>query len=306
MGAGGIVVVGSSNTDMVVSSERLPAPGETVIGGDFLLAPGGKGANQAVAASRAGAEVTLVACVGDDVFGEQAIAGFQRECIDTDHVRVASGAASGIALIMVGSGGENIISVAPGANGLLSTEDVEKAAERIASADCLLVQLEVPLATVKRALEIAREGGALTILNPAPAKKLPREVLTLVDVLTPNRIELAGILDGAEVARDMRKTARMIREIGVRDVIITLGSEGALIVGETEEAVPAFWVDAVDAVAAGDVFSGTLAVALTEGKPLVEAVEFACAAAAISVTRAGAQPSVPKRDEIDAFLTERT
>jgi ribokinase len=297
--------VGSSNTDMVINANRLPGPGETVIGDGFLMAPGGKGANQAVAAARAGAQVTFVACVGDDLFGRQALDGFRVEGIDTTHVKLAEGAASGIALIMVDAHGENLIAVAPGANELLAPEDVGRARNVIASADCLLVQLEVPIPTVRRALAIAREAGVLTILNPAPVKPFPKDMLALVDVLTPNRSELAGAV-GANASGDICEIAREIREIGVRDVIITLGGDGALVVSDEEQTVPAFTVDAVDAVAAGDVFSGTLAVALTEGKALVDAVRFAGAAAAISVTRAGAQPSVPKRDEIEVFLAERT
>jgi len=300
-----IVVVGSSNTDMVVSSPTLPRPGETVLGGEFLLAAGGKGANQAVAAARAGGDVTFVGCVGDDVFGEKATRGFRSEGIHTEFVRIEPGCASGVALIMVGPGGENIISVAPGANARLTPGDVEKASHVIASAHCLLLQLEVPLETVARALEIAREHGVLTILNPAPALKLPRELLKLVDVLTPNRTEVAGVL-GWDRTSDVRKAAAALRKAGVRDVIITLGSEGALIVSTTEESVPAFRVKPVDAVAAGDVFSGTFAVARTEGKGLREAVRFASAAAAISVTRKGAQSSVPKRDEIEELLARKT
>ncbi|HUV38176.1 MAG TPA: ribokinase [Planctomycetota bacterium] len=300
-----IVVVGSSNTDMVIRSARLPGPGETVLGGEFLLAAGGKGANQAVSAARAGARVTLLACVGDDVFGRQALAGFEKEGIDTAHVRVIEGAASGIALIMVGRDGENIISVASGANMLLSVEDVENARDAIEAADGLLCQLETPVETVKRALGIAREAGVLTVLNPAPARQLPPELLALVDVLTPNRTELFGLV-GADPSGDVRTAARKIRETGIRDVVVTLGSDGALIVSDdVEEAVSAFEVNAVDAVAAGDVFSGTLTVALTEGKPLRDASRFACAASAISVTRPGARPSVPRRPEIEAFLAKR-
>lgn len=300
-----IVVVGSSNTDMVVLSPTLPRPGETVLGGEFLLAAGGKGANQAVAAARAGGDVTFVACVGDDLFGEKAVAGLRSEGIHTDFVRVESGCASGVALIMVGPGGENIISVAPGANARLSPSDVERASGVIASARCVLVQLEVPIETVARTLEIAREHRVLTILNPAPALKLPRKLLKLVDVLTPNRTEVAGVL-GWDRTCDIRKAAAALQKAGVKEVIVTVGSEGALIVSKTEESVPAFRVKPVDAVAAGDVFSGTFAVARTEGKGLKEAVRFACAAAAISVTRKGAQPSVPKRDEIEMFLAQRT
>ncbi len=298
-----VVVVGSSNADMVILSEELPGPGETVVGGEFLMAAGGKGANQAVAAARCGGDVTFIGCVGDDVFGEKALAGLEKEGIDIRYVRVEPDCASGVALIMVDATGENLISVALGANARLTPGDVENASSAITSARCLLVQLEVPLGTVKRALEIARESDVLTVLNPAPAKELPREMLELVDVLTPNRSELAGLL-GQRTTGDITGCAAEIRRAGVKDLIVTLGSEGALIVSDTEETVPAFQVNAVDAVAAGDVFNGAFAVARTEGKALSEAVRFACAAAAISVTRKGAQPSVPVRDEIESFLAE--
>ncbi|HUW59105.1 MAG TPA: ribokinase [Planctomycetota bacterium] len=300
-----IVVVGSSNTDMVVLSEALPGPGETVVGGEFLLAAGGKGANQAVAAARLGADVTFVGCVGDDVFGREALAGLKAEGIHTEHVRVVSDCASGVALIMVDSTGENLISVASGANARLRPEDVEAASDVIAAAQCLLVQLEVPLEAVRRAMELARAAGALTVLNPAPARELPRDLLALTDVLTPNRGELARLLGLKTADRGLLARAGELRDAGVRDLIVTLGDEGALIVSDTPERIPAFRVDAVDAVAAGDVFSGAFAVARTEGKPLSEAVRSACAAAAISVTRKGAQPSVPTRDEVEAFLAER-
>jgi ribokinase len=298
-----IVVVGSSNTDMVVLSPALPRPGETVLGGEFLLAAGGKGANQAVAAARAGADVTFVGCVGDDVLGEKALAGLAAEGIHTGSVRVVRACASGVALIMVGPRGENIISVASGANARLTPKDVERASRAIASAQCLLLQLEVPLDAVARALQIARKHRVLTVLNPAPARKLPRRLLQLVDVLTPNRVEIAGVL-GWPPTSNIRRAAIALQRVGVKDLIVTLGSEGALVVSETQESVPAFRVKPVDAVAAGDVFSGAFAVARTEGQTVREAVRFACAAAAISVTRKGAQPSIPKRREIEAFLRE--
>ena len=293
-----IVVVGSSNTDMVVRSAELPRPGETRLGGEFLVAAGGKGANQAVAAARAGGLVTFVACVGDDVFGRAAPAAFRRERIDTRFVRVVRGAASGVALIMVDARGENLISVASGANSLLSPADVDRAEKAIAAADCLVVQLETPLSAVKRALELARRHGVLTLLNPAPAQTLPRGILRLVDVLTPNRTEMQRLT----TATDLRKGAERLRKAGVGAVVLTLGGEGAIVFDGKETRVGAFKVKAVDAVAAGDCFTGALAVALAEGKPLADAVRFASGAAAISVTRHGAQPSLPRRGEIDVFL----
>ncbi len=284
-----IVVVGSSNTDMVVMSPELPWPGETRLGGEFLVAAGGKGANQAVAVARSGGDVTFVACVGDDSFGKAALAGFRRDRIRTDFVRIAKGVASGVALILVARDGENLISVAPGANALLSPADVERAEGRISRADCLLVQLEVPLPTVKRALQLARRHGVMTILNPAPAARLPRALLNLVDVLTPNRTELAVV---GQAFLPVTTT-----------VVVTLGQKGAEIrEGAGKTRIPAFKVKAVDAVGAGDCFSGALAVALTEGRPMSAAVRFASAAAAISVTRQGAQSSLPTRREIDSFL----
>ena len=321
-----IVVVGSSNTDMVIRARSLPRPGETLLGGEFLLAAGGKGANQAVAAARSGGDVTLVACVGDDDLGRSALAGFRRDRIRVEHVRVAKNVASGVALIMVDAKGENLISVAPGANALLSPADVERAEAAIAGADCLLAQLEVPLDAVKRALQIAKQHGVMTILNPAPARLLPRSLLKLVDVLTPNRTELrktgtvlklgtvplSGTVPNFRTIGAREKGTvpnsgtvpffRALRHAGVGAIVVTLGDKGAVIHDGKETRIPAFKVHAVDAVAAGDVFSGALAVALTEGRALSDAVRFASAAAAISVTRKGAQPSIPRRGEIDRFL----
>jgi ribokinase len=299
-----IVVVGSVNTDMIVRMARLPRPGETVIGGTVGLAAGGKGANQAVAAARAGAEVALVARIGDDDFGRRSLAGFARDGLDTRFVAVDRKAASGVAFIVVDRRGQNSIAVASGANARLSPSDVRAARTAIAAADLLLLQLEIPLPSVRAATEIAAAANVRVILNPAPARKFDHALLRRISVLTPNEQEaeeLAGIAvrtDGSVV-----RAARILLEKGPAAVVITLGSRGAHYDDGTEGGfVPGFRVKAADTTAAGDVFSGALAAALAEGRPLGEAARFANAAAAVSVTRPGAQPSAPKRREIDALL----
>jgi len=296
-----VLVVGSSNTDMIVRVPRIPRPGETVLGGAFAMAGGGKGANQAVAAARAGGRVTFVGRIGDDIFGQRALAGFETDGIDTRFVLRTSGAASGIALINVDAGGENSISVASGANALLTVADIEKAAEVFAAADILLLQLESPLETVEAAVRKAGEKAVPVILNPAPARPLDDRVLRLVSILTPNEHE-AEILTGIAVTdgSSARSAAARLRARGAAGVVITLGERGAYASSpEFEGPVPAFKVDPVDTTAAGDVFNGALAVALAEKRPLPEALRFAQAAAAISVTRPGAQPSAPTRAEIE-------
>ena len=300
-----IVVVGSSNTDMVVKVPHLPAPGETVMGGEFFIAPGGKGANQAVAAVRLGAEVTLVARVGQDVFGDRALAGFEQEGLVTQCVSVAPESTSGVALIFVDAGGENSIAVAPGANARLSPDLVQQAQKTIEEAEVLLLQLETPTESVLTAAKMAHQGGVRVILNPAPAPPdaLPAELLAYVDILTPNESE-ARLLAGAQVR--IEKAARLLTRQGVGTVIVTLGARGALIVTpDDEQLVPGFAVDAVDTTAAGDAFNGGLAVALAEGNPLAKAVRFANACGALATTRMGAQPSLPTLDEVETFLAER-
>lgn len=301
----GIAVVGSSNTDMIISMGRIPKPGETIIGGDFAMAAGGKGANQAVAAARAGGRVSFIARVGDDLFGEQAIRGFAADGIDVRHVQKDESAPSGVALIFVGGDGENSIGVASGANARLSADDIEQAREAIQSAGVLLVQLEIPIETVRAAV-LAAARDARVILNPAPAQPLDDDLLGRVSILTPNETE-AALLTGLEVEDEAGAAlaAEALRRRGPEIVIITLGAKGAL-VSDTSgtRLVPAFSVDPVDTTAAGDVFNGALAIALSEDRPLDEAVRFANAAAAISVTRPGAQPSAPRRPEIDALINE--
>ncbi len=299
-----IVVIGSTNTDMFVVSERLPGPGETVLGGAFYAAAGGKGANQAVAAARAGVEVAFVAKVGADTFGSQTCDGLRADGIDTTHVGVEAECASGVALIMVDSGGENLISVAPGANGRLSTSDVDAARDVIRGADYVLLQLEIPLKTVRHAIRIADDTGVPVVLNPSP---VPSEdifdMVSSVAVLVLNRSECGAILgrnvDGIEETMDA--VGELVRR-GAGAVAATLGAQGAVISeGGSSRHAAAYRAKAVDTVGAGDTFSGYLTASLAERATFEEAVDRAQAAAALSVTRAGAQPSIPRRDEVKEF-----
>lgn len=299
-----VVVVGSSNTDMILRVARVPRPGETLLGGLFSTAAGGKGANQAVAAARAGGRVAFVARLGRDALGDEAMAGFKREGMTLSHVVRDKAHPSGVALIFVGADGENSIGVAGGANQQLSPKDVAAARGLIAGARVLLLQLETPLATVEAAAEIGSRAGIEVILNPAPAQALSNSLLRKITLLTPNETE-ASILTGIEVTDVASATlaARALQKRGARNVIVTLGANGALVAtGEEAVWVQGFKVKAVDTTAAGDVFNGALAVRLAEGCPLGEAVRFAHAAAAISVTRPGAQPSIPTRREINTKI----
>jgi ribokinase len=299
-----ILVVGSSNTDMIIKLDRIPKPGETVLGGEFVTAAGGKGANQAVGAARAGGKVTLVARVGQDAFGDRAVAGLVEDGIHVQHISRDKAHPSGVALIFVAKDGENSIAVAGGANGRLSPADVKKAARAFASASVVVMQLETPLATVQVAAVLAAKHGVPVILNPAPARPLPDTLLKRVSILTPNETE-AELLTGVKVVSEAAaaKAADRLLAKGVRVVILTLGARGAFVADAGgKRLVPTFRVKAVDTTAAGDIFNGALAVALAEGMPLVEAVRFGCAAAAISVTRPGAQPSAPRRAEIEKLL----
>jgi ribokinase len=294
-----IVVIGSVNSDLVVRGPRIPLPGETVTGGTFLRADGGKGANQAVAAARAGADVTFVARVGEDDLGQVAVAGLAAEGIDVRHVGQDPDLSTGVALIMVDEAGENAISVAPGANASLSVDDVEEARAVIESADVLLTQLETPLPAVERAAAIASAAGVTVILNPAPARPLPDSLMALVDVLTPNEGEAMYLSSEDRPSA----AASKLRDLGVTTVVVTLGAGGALIATEDRESsVPGFPVVAVDTTSAGDAFSGYLAVSIAEGLDLAGAVRRACAAGALATTVHGARPSLPVREKVDALL----
>ena len=302
-----IAVVGSVNVDMSLRLKRIPEPGETVIDGVFETVMGGKGANQAVAAARAGASVSLIARVGKDAFGTEAIGALEAEGIDTRCIYRDGTAATGVAMIFVDDLGENRIGVASGANFLLSAKDVIAAEQQIASADALLLQLEIPLDAVEAAAAIATAHKVPVILNPAPARALVNGLLNQVSIITPNKGELE-MLTGITATDEQRMSEAVgqLRAKGVETVIVTLGSSGLIVASKDgSEHYAAFRVNAVDTTAAGDVFSGTLTVALAEGRPLADAARFANAAAALSVMRPGAQPSIPRRNEIDTFIAQQ-
>lgn len=302
-----IVVVGSANTDLVVRVPTLPRPGETVTGGTFFSARGGKGANQAVAAARAGGSVALIASLGDDPFGDETLTALADEGIVVHAVRRMPDAPTGVAFILVDERGENSIAVAPGANALLTPEQVVPSVEQLSPMDVLVAQLETPLETVLAAARAARRVGARVILNPAPARELPDELLQLVTVLTPNEAEAARLAEMSNVeAHAPEEVATALLQRGVGAVAITLGAAGAYVATrEYRELVAGHRVEVRDTTGAGDVFSGALAVALAERMPLGDAVRFANAAAAISVTRHGAQPAAPRRAEILTLLGEQ-
>lgn len=295
-----IVVIGSSNTDMVVKSDRLPVPGETVLGGAFMMNPGGKGANQAVAVARLGGNVTFITKTGNDLFGKQSVEMFDEENINTDFILSDPHHASGVALIMVDTTGENCIVVASGANGTLSPTDIDNAKSVIETADILLMQLEIPMETVEYAAKIASEKGVKVILNPAPAAFLSNDLLKNLYAVVPNKTE-AEMLSGIKVTdwESARQAADIISAKGVDLLVITLGSKGSLIKenGKYIE-VPVEKINAVDSTAAGDTFCGALCVALSEEQSILAAVEFANKAAGITVTREGAQAAIPYRKEL--------
>ena len=293
-----ILVIGSSNTDMVICTGHLPLPGETVIGGTFFMNPGGKGANQAVTVARLGGRVSFICKTGSDIFGHQANQLFNEEGIDTSYVFSDTKNPSGVALITVDTDAENCIVVAPGANAHLTPNDLKRSAEAVEAADIILLQLEIPMQTVEAAAAMAYRLGKKVVLNPAPAG-----LLETLYAITPNETE-AEAISGIRITdeRTAEEAARKIASMGVCNVIITLGAKGALVFdGAHCEIVPAYKTQAVDTTAAGDVFNGALVVALSEGRTLPEAVRFACKASAISVTRVGAQNSVPYRTEVDVF-----
>ncbi|WP_350307161.1 ribokinase [Photorhabdus viridis] len=308
MGTAKLAVLGSINADHILNLKSFPRPGETVIGKQYQIAFGGKGANQAVAAGRSGADITFIACVGEDDIGSRICRQLAMDNIKTSGIEVIEGETTGVALIFVNQQGENVICINMGANAALTPKYFYRYQNIIEEADALLMQLESPLETVQLAAEIAKQNNTKVILNPAPAQKLSDQLLSLVDIITPNETE-AEYLTGITVKDDLgaEKAAQILHDKGIATVIITLGSRGVWLSekGQKGEIVPGFKVKVVDTIAAGDTFNGAFVVALLEGKTMLSAVRFAHSAAAIAVTRRGAQPSIPWRNEIDAFLTEQ-
>lgn len=307
-----VVVFGSSNTDMTVRTPRLPSPGETILGGSFRSSPGGKGANQAIAARRAGAEVDFICALGDDELGRQGLDLFRGEGLGVDHVKVVEGVASGVALIFVAADGENMIGVASGANATFTLEDVARWPDSLfRPGDILLTGLEVPAAAAVAAMKRGRAAGMTIILNPAPAP--PRgdaetaDLLAAADIVTPNRGEALALADAPDEGdqTDWRAVARRLLDQGPRAVVITLGTKGCLVATRDEvRAIPARRAETVDTVGAGDAFNGALAAALARGRPLTEAAAWAVAAAALATTQPGAQSALPTREAIDRFLDD--
>jgi len=303
-----ILVIGSSNTDLIIKVPEIPRPGETVLGSEFQTFPGGKGANQAVAAARAGGEVMFIAAVGDDSYGKEALDRYKQEGINCEDIKVCRGIPSGIAMISVSDKGENAISVAPGANLILTPEDLDEAEEAFDEAGLLLIQLEIQMDTVGKAIEMCEELDTKVILNPAPAAPLPDRILQRTDIITPNESE-AERLTGIRIRNEKSagKAAVMLHRKGVGTVIITMGARGAFLSDPSRgirKMVPGYAVNAVDTTAAGDVFNGQLAVALSEGRSLEHAIGLAHAAAALSIQKAGAQSSIPTREETETFFRE--
>jgi ribokinase len=298
-GSGHIVVVGSINMDLVVRAPHLPQPGETIIGSDFKTFPGGKGANQAVAAARLGGRVKMIGRVGSDAFGMQLLQTLRDDCIDTTFVQRDAAVPSGVALITVEDAGQNTIVVASGANARVTPADVDAAAAAFEGASVLLLQLECPLPTVRHAIEVARQHQVRVILNPAPSQPLDASLLSQVDYLVPNQIELA-LLTRAD---SLEEGVSRLKALGIRQVVVTLGGDGAAVFDDEQAyQLPPYHVSVVDTTAAGDAFVGGFAVALVEGKSTRAAAEWGNAAGALAVTRAGAQPSLPTRAELCEFL----
>lgn len=298
-----IVVVGSTNTDMVIKASHLPQPGETILGGTFFMSAGGKGANQAVAAARLGGKVLFIAKTGYDIFGKQSIELFEKEGIDLSGIVRDKYQPSGVALITVDDKGENCIVVAPGANAALTPGDIDESKEKIEKASFVLMQLETPIGTIEHIADITSSKKIKLILNPAPAAKLSDGLLKKISIITPNQKE-AEMLTGIKVSDESsaKQAAIFLHEKGIETVIITMGAAGAFIYHKNKQSmIPGHKVKVVDTTAAGDVFNGALVVALSEGKNMEDAVIFACKAAAISVTRLGAQASAPYREEVENF-----
>jgi ribokinase len=296
-----VLVVGSLNMDMVVRAARHPQAGETILGTAFNTYPGGKGANQAVAAARLGADVAMIGKVGSDAFGSELAQIASDEGINTDWISCEPNQSSGVALITVSESGQNTIVVVPGANAYLTPTDLDSAQSAFEEAALLVMQLESPLETIQHAAELAQRNNIPVLLNPAPAQPMPLELLRQVDILIPNQHELLLISGKAEVD----SAIDTLLGLGVKQLLVTLGEEGVLLVSHNQKLhIPAFRVTAIDTVAAGDAFVGALAVGLTRGLSLQDAAQFASAAAAISVTRSGAQPSLPTQIEVENFLKE--
>ena len=297
-----VLVIGSSNTDLIIRASKLPSPGETVLGGAFFTAGGGKGANQAVAAARAGAQVTFIARTGRDDFGEQALSAFQREGIDTRWIVSDPDLPSGVAFILVDERGENSIVVASGANAALSPDQIQDRAYQ--NAEICLLQLEIPLETVVHAAFLSTKNKTRVILNPAPAADLPAEIWPHLFLITPNQTEaehLTGIPPNS--AKNIAKAADELLQKGAQNAIITLGAQGAFLATPDQTLhIPAFKTTSIDTTGAGDAFNGALSCALSENQSLETAIRFACAAGALTVGKAGAQPAIPTRDQIDALL----
>ncbi|MBN2390760.1 MAG: ribokinase [Anaerolineae bacterium] len=308
-----VTVVGSFNMDLLIRTPRMPVKGETILGGPFITGPGGKGANQAVAAARLDADVTMVVKLGQDAFGDQAAANLAKEGIRPGFVLRDGASHTGVAFIIVDNEGENMIVVALGTNAQLTPADIDAARGAIADADVALFQLESPLETVTYAIHVAHEAGTTVVLNPAPGQALSAELLSLVDVLTPNQTELQLLVEedltgfeNLSGLNDIESAAHKLLDRGVGTVVVTLGAEGALIVTrDAAQHVPGYKVDVVDTTGAGDAFNGALAVALAERRPLAEAVDFANAAAALQVTKVGTAPAMPYRCDVEQLLDFR-
>lgn len=298
-----IIVAGSSNTDMVVKVPRIPKPGETIMGGEFMVIPGGKGANQAVACARMGVQTTFITCLGDDAFAAQSIENYKKDGIDTSFIKLQKGVNSGVALINVSEDGENCITVAPGANSYLFPSDIEALSDMIRTANIILVQLEIPMETVETIAQLAETFQIPFILNPAPAAKLSDDLLSKISVITPNETEAALLVSEKDTDEpNISGMANALFDKGLETVIITMGGKGVYLkTKEYDEAIPGYQVKTLDTTAAGDIFNGALAAALAGEKSIKEAIGFAQRAAAISVTRMGAQPSAPYLKEIMSF-----
>ena len=298
-----ICVIGSLNMDLCVGTPRVPVMGETILGGGFFTCPGGKGANQAAAAAKLGADVTMIGCVGGDAFGAQLVENLQASGVNTEHIRIIEKASTGIAVILLHDG-DNCIIVDPGANAMLTPEDIAALEPVIAASDMLVLQLEIPLAAVRKAMEIARAHGVQVLLNPAPAQTLPADFLAMADILTPNESEcerLTGLPCGT--LEEAAAGAQALLDMGIPRVLVTLGGDGVLYSGKDGMIhKPAQSVKVVDTTGAGDSFTGALAVSLADGADFDAAVDFALAVAALTVSRKGAQESLPSLEEVRAFI----